>query len=282
MEYDIRTMSLAEILDTGFQLLRDRFLLLVGISAVVYLPLSIGLALLGRSVDMETLAERAGEAGGGQAALAALFLVFALFFLLAVPFVLGAITSAVGGVYLGRSVRLGEALGEGLRRFLPLVWTYALFTSALLLASALAVGIAGALLLPLAVMVGFAVFVGWLYAFPVLLLLPQVVVLERRMGVSAVRRSWDLVRGVRLRAMGVAGAAGLIVAIPLTGLQLLIDVIPVFGALLWATGQAVGYAYTFATQVVLYFDIRCRKEAFDLEHLAQLVEGDAAPSPTAS
>jgi hypothetical protein len=33
--------------------------------------------------------------------------------------------------------------------------------------------------------------------------------------------------------------------------------------------------------VVLYFDIRCRKEAFDIQHLAQLVqaEGAAAPAP---
>jgi len=29
---------------------------------------------------------------------------------------------------------------------------------------------------------------------------------------------------------------------------------------------------------VLYFEIRARKEAFDLEHLARLVEGGAAPS----
>ena len=29
--------------------------------------------------------------------------------------------------------------------------------------------------------------------------------------------------------------------------------------------------------VLLYFDIRCRKEAFDLEHLSQLVAGSEAP-----
>jgi hypothetical protein len=33
-----------------------------------------------------------------------------------------------------------------------------------------------------------------------------------------------------------------------------------------------------AVAVVLYFDLRCRKENFDLEHLAQLVEGAAAPA----
>jgi hypothetical protein len=40
--------------------------------------------------------------------------------------------------------------------------------------------------------------------------------------------------------------------------------------------QAVLTAYMSAALVVLYFDIRCRKEAFDLEHLAGRV-GDAQP-----
>ena len=34
-----------------------------------------------------------------------------------------------------------------------------------------------------------------------------------------------------------------------------------------------------AVIVVLYFDIRCREEAFDLEHLAGLVEEEAAGAP---
>ena len=34
-------------------------------------------------------------------------------------------------------------------------------------------------------------------------------------------------------------------------------------------------AFMFATAVVLYFDIRCRLESFDLEHLARMVEGRA-------
>jgi hypothetical protein len=44
--------------------------------------------------------------------------------------------------------------------------------------------------------------------------------------------------------------------------------------------QAMGNAFTSAVAVVLYFDIRCRQEAFDLEHLARLVAAGAGePQP---
>ena len=43
--------------------------------------------------------------------------------------------------------------------------------------------------------------------------------------------------------------------------------------------QAAANAFGTAALVVLYFDIRCRKEAFDLEHLARQVESDAGVLP---
>jgi hypothetical protein len=57
------------------------------------------------------------------------------------------------------------------------------------------------------------------------------------------------------------------------GVQLMIGEIPVLGALLWGAVQAICQAYLFTATVVVYFDMRCRNEAFDLEHLAQMVEG---------
>ena len=50
------------------------------------------------------------------------------------------------------------------------------------------------------------------------------------------------------------------------------------GALLGSLAEAVGVAFASAVSVVFYFDIRCRKEAFDLEHLAGLVEDEATPT----
>src|SRR6187455_3333906 len=56
MAYEIRPMSVGEILDTGFRLLRNHFSLLVAISAIAYVPMGIlqfGLALVGRGADPE-------------------------------------------------------------------------------------------------------------------------------------------------------------------------------------------------------------------------------------
>ena len=66
-----------------------------------------------------------------------------------------------------------------------------------------------------------------------------------------------------------------------TGIQLMVGSVPVLGALVWGVVQALCQAYVYATTVVAYFDVRCRTESFDLEHLAQLVEA-AGPSTAAS
>jgi hypothetical protein len=52
--------------------------------------------------------------------------------------------------------------------------------------------------------------------------------------------------------------------------------VPVLGPIAQGFAQSLGVAYSAVVLVLLYFDIRCRKEAFDLEHLARLVEGRAA------
>ena len=57
------------------------------------------------------------------------------------------------------------------------------------------------------------------------------------------------------------------------------------GSLTWLGGLASGLAsavtgaFASVALVVLYFDIRCRKEAFDIQHLARLVQASAAAPP---
>ena len=55
-------------------------------------------------------------------------------------------------------------------------------------------------------------------------------------------------------------------------LGLVIGQIPVLGIVGMAVVQAALTAYVSAAFIVLYFDIRCRKEAFDLQYLAQIIE----------
>ena len=105
------------------------------------------------------------------------------------------------------------------------------------------------------------------------ILLWQVMVLERLFGTAAMRRSHELMKGNKGRALGILFVSGVVIAVLSTALQLLFSFVPLLGPIGSAAAQAVGNVYTTAISVVLYFDIRCRKEAFDLEHLARLVQG---------
>jgi hypothetical protein len=250
MAYEIRAMSFAEVLDTGFRLIRDHFALLVGIGLVLYAPLAVLQELL---TDVQT----SGDAN--TVTLVAAFSIIVASLALS-PIAQGAMTLAIGDVYRGHSMALGDAYRGGLRRALPLVGTY------LLLSLGVALGIL------LLVVPGIYLMVAWMLA-------TQIVMLEGIAGPSALSRSRDLLKGHMLRALGIFIVAAIIVSILQGVLQILLSGVPVVRGVANALVQSVGLAFYTAVGVVLYFDLRCRKENFDLEHLAQLVESG---SPTAT
>ena len=55
-----------------------------------------------------------------------------------------------------------------------------------------------------------------------------------------------------------------------------VGVVPILGPVAAGLASAVTGAFLGVVSVVFYFEIRCRKEAFEIEHLAQLVEGAGA------
>lgn len=250
MSYEIREMSFGEILDMGFRLLRNHFVLLVGIAAVFYVP--FGLAV-------SALVDPSGPAPGPEVLLGVLG---AMLLTMAIvnPIVLAAITHAVGESYLGRAASIGGALRVGVSILLPLIGT-----------SILAV---------LAELVGFALLViPGVYLALAFILLQQVIVLERVFGFTALTRSHELMKGHKLRGFGILLVTSIIMMILSTALGLFAAFVPVLGPVLEAVGQSVGYAFMSAVLVVFYFDVRCRQEAFDLEHLARLVEEEAGVTP---
>ena len=251
MSYEIRAMSFGEILDTGFRLIRNHFVLLVGISAIFYVPFGIVVNSL------------ATGAGGGPPGPEQIFMLLGVSLVaLAVinPVVMAAITHGVGESYLGRSASIGGSLRVGLSILLPLIGT--------------------TILAVLAELVGFVLLIipGIYLAFA-FLLLQQVMVLEGRFGFAALTRSHELMKGHKLRGFGIVVVSSILVTVLSTGVGLLGGFLPFVGPVLEAFAQAVGYAFMSAVIVVLYFDIRCREEAFDLEHLAGLVEEEAAGAP---
>jgi hypothetical protein len=248
MRYDVRAMSFAEILDTGFRLMRDHFVLLVGISAALYVPV----ALFQSAV--ESFAQ-----GPDPGSLALTGLLGVLIFAGVSPLVNVAITFALGEVYLGREVTIGDAFRKGLGILVPVLGTSLLAGLAVLGATLL-------LILP-----GIWVGLG-------LVLLSQVMVLEHRFGTEALRRSFELMKGQRLRAFGIALVVVILSAVLGFGVQLALGFIPIVGPIGSGLVSAVTSAYMAAVWMALYFDIRCRTEAFEIEQLARLVETGAGAS----
>jgi hypothetical protein len=245
VRYEIRAMAFAEVLDTGFRLLRDHFGLLIGISAALYVPAAVFQAV------MQSLAK-----SGSPGVLLAAGALGGLVIVAVSPIVSVAITFALGEVYLGREVTIGEAFRKGLGILAPVLGTS-------LLAGLATAGAALLLIVP-------GIYVGLGFV-----LLSQVMVLEGQFGGAALRRSFALMKGERLRALGIFLVLSILSAVLSFGVQLALGLVPVVGPIGSGLVSALSGAFAAAVFMALYFDIRCRREAFDLEQLATLVEGDA-------
>lgn len=248
MQYDVRAMSFGEILDTGFRLLANHFVLLSGIAAIVYVPM----ALLGSFVEPDRDGRFLMIAGGVW-----------LVTLLISPIVTGAVAFAIGEVYLGREVTIGAALRTGLSLMAGLVGTGFLSTLAIL---------AGLVLL----------IVPGIYLTLAFMLLTPVMVFERTFGPRALGRSRALMRGNFGRAFGILLVSTLVTSVLGWSVNLVLGAVPMAGPIASAIAQTLTMAYLSAVIVLLYFDIRSRKEAFDVEHLAQTVEAQLGGPVVAS
>ena len=297
MSYELRPLSLAEILDAGFRLVQTNWRTLIGLAMIMQIPM----VLLGYFVpwlfdplsqpDMgsagEMTPERLGELGAG-------FGLVSLLYLILYPFIAAAVTASVGNAYLGRAFTLGDAARAGRRSILRLlaaylVWLFAFFGVAMIIATlgVVVFAIGGAavgglieapgtlgtvIVVTMSIGLGGLVFFGMFFAAVVSALLPPIVVLESEGIWRSVRRAFSLGGTAKMRVVGIIMTTGFIVGIPVMGAQMLIGVIPGAGLAIWATFQAIGFAFSTSVTVVLYFDLRCRAENYDLEHLAQQVE----------
>ncbi len=255
LRYEIRAMSAGEILDTGFQLLRNHFVELVGISAIVNVPLSIAQSL----VESDTPTGVAGL----SPTLIILGVVAVASVLVLAPIVQTAITVLLGDVYLGRETSISTAFRRSLGIVFPVLGTS-------LLAGLIAIPAFLALLIPgIWFVLGLAV-------------LSPVMILERRFGMSAIRRSLELVKDNRLRALGIALIVAVLSAALGAGFGLAGGISPWLGGLATGIAGSLTSAFAAAVFVVLYFEIRCRKEAFEIEQLSRLLQEGAERRPTPS
>jgi len=249
MTYEIRVLSFGEILDTAFRLLRDQFVVLVAIAACIYVPIGLAQAVL---LGMEP--------GTGLGATYWISLAVILLMALAAPLAQLAVTYVVSETYLGRKLGIAEAYAKGASVYLPYLGT--------------------ALLLVLGVLAGLVLLViPGIYLSVIWLLVGPVIVIEGVSGPRALGRSRDLMRDNWWRGAFIVFLASLLASVVSGGFDLVFAFIPVVGPVLSGLVQAIFFAFGAAVVVLLYFDLRCRHEDFDLQHLAEQIGKGTEPGP---
>jgi hypothetical protein len=256
-------MGLGEILGEALNLYVKNMALMMAIAAAVYVPLTVIQLVADLVTEPPTLGQPMGGGGFIKILLNLLLIPFALF-------MTGAMTKAVADRYLDNSTSVGAAYGYVLERGGPYLTTVLL--SALL------------------VMVGMCLFVipGIIFAFWTAFA-GCVFVLEGHANVDAIYRSRALAAGNwgRLFVLGLLVLLITIVVqaifnVPLAlVMKALLDLKGIAIAATLAGGVAGIIIGPFSTivLVLLYFDIRVRKEGFGLAHLAQSFQGKPPVAP---
>jgi hypothetical protein len=254
-----RPMGIGEILSTAFQLYQRHWRTLLTITAVVVVPITLLQYLLGdqvrargeetaNGVVIETATWAVGIAG----------LVTALAGLLMFLVLTGAITRAVAAEVAGEDPGVEQSYRFGFHR----IWS-------VLLVSVL-VGLATVAGLILFVIPG--IYIGVRLAVSI-----EALVVEGRRGTQAMGRSWELVGGHWWHAFGT-----LLVAWLVTGVINSVITLP-FSDTSWfvqgvvaAVATVVTLPYGVLVGVLLYLDLRARKESLTLEALRADLQASAA------
>lgn len=246
----LRPLSLGEILDVSFGLYRALFvpLLLVAIASQG-LPMILSIYV---------------QAAGLQGISIALTLGVLLFSVIGSALASAASTFILSEQYMGRAITAGDALARAWP-FIGRVIMLSLLTSLLCMLGLVLLLIPGLILIS-----------GLVLASPAL------VIEGRPHATDAMGRSWALTRGHRWKIFGALVVTGILIALPNLALGVFTSlrnfdvqsrqaVLSPTGIVWLAIAQALQvllYPLLYCVLTVAYYDLRVRKEAFDLEILA--------------
>lgn len=278
----LRPLSLSELLDEVFRIYRRAFPLFIGIALAVSIPtllilLAFGVyTVLGGQAFNTPEFQRDPSTFFRSAAFGSLVagaVVWALVTLFLIPFSYGAPVRAAIDVSLGHQPTFGSVLSATLQRYFAL-WGSAIVVA--LVVGLLAITIIG---IPVAIWV----YVRWALFVPAML--------SENLGpIRALGRSWQLVEGRWWRTFGILLLLQLLLAIlgaiigtffsfvgaliPGLSADAYVGVRQVGNGL----GSVLAVPIQYITWTLMYFDLRVRKESFDLDQLAQQIQS-TGPSP---
>jgi len=299
----LRPLGVGDIVDRVFSMYRQRALLFAALAAVPYLALflviggialSLGsqLAPLGPFLDTFTTVPSGTPPTPTitptiASAFFALIVFGAVASLVSVLFLsvqIGSLVDATAARYLGREATVGSSFRAGLRVAPKIIGTgLLLFFSLVIGWAVLIVLIALSRNALVAALAGLAGLVATVFVFASWLVAPVVAAIEPVGPIHAVRRSWWLSNGHRWRILGLQ----ILLAVLQTVLSTLIsfifvaafisdavvrvvlqNIVNVIATVLWAPVE-------WGTFTILYFDLRVRKEALDLQLAAEALPRQA-------
>ena len=250
----IRPRTLGEILSAAFEIYKANAAKLLLIVAVVVVPLSlIGAAIVEAVAD----ADEETVVILGQTETVSERTVAAVVIGLLVGAIITIVISAVLQAAMMRAAALAT-IGDPVDVEASYRWGFKRFGSVILVA----------ILVGLSILVGFLVFiVGAIIAWVFLSVSIPALVIENRRGTEALKRSWQLVSGNFWHALLVILVAGIIAAI-------VSGIIGALGGDNWfvawifsAIAQIVTAPFSALVSVLLYLDLRARKEALTADSL---------------
>lgn len=261
----LRPLEVGDLLDETFRIYRRNFVLFAGISVIVSIPSSAlvgyGSSFLG-SFLQQTTTGAVPDLSGLTATLPVLA-VGMLVNLALLPFFYGAVIFAACEAAQGRSVSAGGIVSGVVRRYFPLLGYFVL----------IGLMVVAFCLIPLWVWI----WVGWLVVVPAMFV-------EDAGLVQAMGRSWRLVEGRWWRTFLVIFLLFVIQYVARVALNAFIALAQYLLLLVAPSGLVLGISG--ATQVIVeslvnpilqiaivlvYFDLRVRREGLDLFQLAQRV-----------
>lgn len=254
-------MTTGVLLDRAFRLYTGNFALMLGIAAAAYVPFYLIMLAI-----QSSFGSGFPSRDGSIATLLFQLVFMILWASIAFPIASGATTFAISERYLGNDVTIGDALRRSLSHFFPL--SIAQITATI------------------RVVFGFFLLVipGILWMLSYSLIVP-VILVEGQKAIPSLRRSRDLIKGFRGKAFCILLVVNLLQLVLAAGVDMLAGML--FSA---ATGggNILGAAMNnllsiFLTPlgiiaaILLYYDMRIRKEGFDLEMLSRAFATEPRP-----
>jgi hypothetical protein len=272
-----RARGIGEVLDAAVALYRARFRTLIGATVAVMVPVQVvsTLVLLSAqpdSFEIGTTGSPTPVYDDSSTALAQLgaTAVILVLGLLSAAFVAAVCTRIAADAYVDLTRSIGDAMRLIGRRFFPLIGLTILVT----LGQVLGV---------------FACFVGVFVALVFLAVAVPAFVLEQAPVFKSIGRSIELTRSRFWHVLGVVLAAQLLVAVLQFGLTLLVDIafasgdstttLVIMQGVAGAVSAVVTAPLVATATVALYFDLRVRVEAMDVQMLMQRIDEKYARNP---